>query len=94
MLALRPVVNHPQYLGCDFHISMGLAIEDWKFNNNQVQCKFNIPRTINGQVFIFLPSEPKSANLNHNPVTWIEVLDNIYQFHVQFNQEATLEISL
>ncbi len=94
MLALRPVVNHPQYLGCDFHISMGLEIEDWKFNNNKIQCKFNIPRKINGQVFIFLPSEPKSANLNLNPVSWIEVQDNIYQFHVQFNQEATLEISL
>jgi alpha-galactosidase len=92
MLALRPIVDQPQYLGSDIHISMGLEIEDWKVIDNNLQCKFNLPRKVDGQVFIFLPKQPAVANLNHNPTTWKEVQENIFQFHLQFDQEATLEI--
>jgi alpha-galactosidase len=92
LLSLRPVSDQPQYLGSDLHISMGLEVAGWTLIKNKLIVKFSLPRCVNGQVYLYLPKPPQEALLDQKPISWTEVDAHVFQFPIQFDRHALLEI--
>lgn len=92
LLSLRPVSDQPQYLGSDLHISMGLEVAEWTLIKNKLIVKFSLPRCVNGQVYLYLPKPPQEALLDQKQISWTEVDAHVFQFPIQFDRHALLEI--
>jgi alpha-galactosidase len=95
LLALRP--HHPfrpQYLGSDLHISQGMELTTWETTPTGLHMKLNRPGRAIGRIDLGLPQPPSQASLNNHPVTWFHQDDRRYQFDVEFEQTAEININL
>lgn len=94
LFALRSRRPHvPQYLGGDLHISQGLEVTDWQFNQRQLDFSITRPGDAQGRIEIGTPGPIKSAELNGESTTWSELTQGRYAFDLNFHQEASIVIN-
>lgn len=94
LLGLRQVTQKPTYLGSDLHISMGLEISNWQYENNNLQFQLLLNRQTEGSIFLYLPDLPKSVSANGFQTDWVALPDNVFELRVSFDQSIDFEIIL
>ena len=94
LLGLRQVTQKPTYLGSDLHISMGLEISNWQYENNNLQFQLLLNRQTEGSIFLYLPDLPKSVSANGVQTDWVALPDNVFELRVAFDQSIDFEIIL
>ena len=95
LLALRQLKKDiPQYLGSSLHISQGMELADWQVNSSGLSLRLERPGLAQGQVDLSLPTQPKAAWLNAEPLAWQPLEHQVYRFNVKFDQQADIKIDL
>jgi len=79
LLALRPVGDVPLWLGDTLHISQGLAVQEWKPLDTQLEIMLDLGRRAYGKVWLTLPSDPISMTLNEKPVAYRRSSSNVFE---------------
>jgi alpha-galactosidase len=79
LLALRPVGDVPLWLGDSLHISQGLAVQEWKPLDTQLEIMLDLGRRAYGKVWLTLPSDPISMTLNEKPVAYRRSSSNVFE---------------
>lgn len=93
LLAARPVTDgRAQYLGSDLHIAQGLEVSGWREQDGELTVDFRLPRTARGTVELALPGEPRSAELDGQPVEWQPAGEGRWRFAVQFKREGRMVV--
>jgi hypothetical protein len=102
LLAVQPYrTYHPLYLGSDLHISQGLEVKGWNWESRsssggsgRLNLELQRPGAARGKIELWLPGEPRGARLGERPVEWEAVGEGCYQFKVEFERNADIEIKL
>jgi alpha-galactosidase len=95
LLAMRPhKIDIPQYLGSNLHISQGLEVKAWEARQGCVRLSLWRPGFAQGEVDLWLPSQPKTARVNHEPIEWQSLENNIFRFGVRFEKNGEVEVDL
>jgi alpha-galactosidase len=94
MLAVRPQLNLPQYVGSDLHISQGLEVAGWSWEGSSVRLELVRPGHSTGAIDLFLPRPPRTARLAGQPNSWQARESQIYRFPVDFKETVILEINI
>ncbi len=68
LLGIRPVVSDAHLVTTTFHISQGAEITEWKLEAGAVSLTLEVKRLARGEVWLALPTRPKSAFLNDKPL--------------------------
>ena len=92
LLAVRPVLEPPQWLGDTLHISQGLAIRSWHVTDKRLVTQLDLGRRAQGRVWLALPSAPEITILEKQPISWQQAAEGVYTFDLTFEGEARLEI--
>lgn len=93
LLALRPIQPElPAYSGSDLHISQGLEVSSWDPNPKELNLVLSRPGQAQGIVELYLPQKPSAAWLNGEPLHWETYNENLYQFAVDFSNQAQIRI--
>ena len=92
LLAVRPVLEPPQWLGDTLHISQGLAVRSWNVVDKRLVAQLDLGRRAQGRVWLALPSAPEIAILDKRPISWQPAAKGVYTFDLALGGEARLEI--
>jgi len=92
LLAVRPVMEAPQWLGDTLHISQGLAVRSWHVADKHLVAQLDLGRRAEGRVWMALPSAPEIVILDKRPVSWQQGAEGVYTFDLTLAGEARLEI--
>ena len=93
LLALRTVqTSLPAYLGSNLHISQGLEVTSWTLSADSLEMGLSRPGQTQGAIEIYLPSVPHDTWLNGKPLRWSAGDEGNFQFHVDFNNQAQIQI--
>ncbi len=93
LLAMRPLkADVSQYLGSSLHISQGMEVAAWEPKQDGVSLRLERPGLAQGEVDLRLPSQPKAAHINGEPLTWQTLVQNVYRFEVKFEKSAQIKI--
>lgn len=99
LFAVRPILeNQPQYLGSDLHISQGLEITGWESTDSALRILLELPHQVKGNLFLSLPVQGEKPLIALNAVTkeairWENIENNVFVFHLEFDQRAELTLS-
>ncbi|HJW89914.1 MAG TPA: alpha-galactosidase [Anaerolineales bacterium] len=97
LLAVRQVEpSLPQYLGSDLHISQGLEVSGWDWDQVAGQLRLDIqrPGPAHGLLELALPRPPSWFLQDGRPLSWEIASQGRYLFKVDFEQSTRLELSL
>lgn len=98
LFAVRPRLDGaPQYLGSDLHISQGLEVAHWDWQEGAtgtLRLRLERPGRAAGRIFLSLPAAPAQAHLNETPLSWQACGEGCYVFDVQFDQAAQVDLTL
>jgi alpha-galactosidase len=97
LLAVRQAdPSRPQYLGSDLHISQGLEVSAWVWDqpSNKVHLEIQRPGRARGQLELALPDPPVQALLDERPLSWEVAGPGRYLFEVDFERTTRLELAL
>lgn len=94
LLAIRPVASEqPLYLGSSLHISQGLEVKSFATTSRTLSVQFELPRTAEGVVDLYLPDPVQSATLDGQPIPFSLLKEKVYRFAVHFDQTSHLELT-
>jgi hypothetical protein len=93
LFAVR-LVQSPQYLGSDLHISQGLEVKDWSVSESGRILNVTIerPGRAAGDITLSLPQPPQQVTLNGDPIESQPAGEGCYRFPVAFEKAAILEV--
>jgi alpha-galactosidase len=97
LLAVRQAdPSRPQYLGSDLHISQGLEVSTWDWDQPSRRLQFEIqrPGRARGQVELALPGAPVQALQDGCPLSWQVAGPGRYLFGIEFERTTRLELTL
>jgi alpha-galactosidase len=92
LLAVRPKGIAPQYVGSNLHYSQGSEAAEWKPSRESLRTVIRLGREAEGAVWLALPGEPASAELDGKPVAPREIAEKIWKFPVRIAGEGVLII--
>ena len=92
LLAVRPVLKPPQWLGDTLHVSQGLAVRSWQVADKRLVTQLDLCRHAQGRAWLSLPSAPEIAKLDNRSISWQQVSEGVYTFDLTLKGEARLEI--
>ena len=92
LLAIRPVGEVPLWLGDTLHISQGLAVQEWKSLDKQLEIVLDLGREAQGKAWLTLPSEPLSMRLDGKPITYQHASSNVFVCDLAIDGRSRLEI--
>lgn len=93
LLALRPARTRPRYAGSNLHISQGLEVQSWEWQDNLGRLQIERPGPIQGVVELYLPQPPHKARLDDQPLKWQPTdQEHIYRFTLEAGTSLWLEI--
>lgn len=75
--------SQPQYLGSDLHISQGIEVDEWHVGDEKLDFTLRLPRTANGNVYLYLPGKTGAIEVNGTPNEFISLGDAIYRLPVE-----------
>ncbi len=93
LLAIRPVGDVPLWLGDTLHISQGLAVQEWKPLEKQLDIMLDLGRRANGKVWLTLPADPLTMTLDGKPISYRIVSPNVYVCDLAMEGRSRFEIS-
>jgi alpha-galactosidase len=91
LIAVRPVVEGPQFIASTFHFSQGGEITDWEASSNQLRFTIALGRVDEGAVRLVLPAAPRSATADGQAVG-IAASDGLYALRCVVNRAAHVTV--
>jgi alpha-galactosidase len=93
LLAMRQLkADFAQYLGSSLHVSQGMEVAAWEAKQDGVNLRLERPGLSQGEVDLRLPTQPKAAWINEEPIIWQALEQNVYRFAVKFEKTAQIKI--
>ncbi len=92
LLALRPGGDQPAWIGDTLHISQGMAVQQWQAASHHVKIDLGLGRKAKGDVWMALPSAPRTIKLDGESLIWREPHPGVYAFPVVFDGVGRLEL--
>lgn len=92
LLAIRSDINDNQYLGSNFHISMGLEVSCLEKTSDGIELDLDLPRKVQGDIFVKLLKTPDKISLNGEFIPFSEEETSVYRIPVSFESHATILI--
>ena len=93
LLAVRPAGERPAWLGDTLHVSMGLAVREWRVQARSLRASLALGRRARGTGLLALPAPPSGATLDGAPLTWTSRAPSVYALDLAFEGEAHLEVA-
>lgn len=93
VIALRErSTGKAHYAGSDLHIAQGLEVSRWQPADMGLEMELSLPRQAKGNIYLYLPRQPRQALVDGKESCWSEVLPGIYQIPVEFDRRAWINI--
>ena len=83
LLAVRPILQKPQFVGSSLHFSQGSEIAEWSAAERSLRFAINLGRQAEGHVTLSLPANPQ--RVNENAILNTRVAPDIYRIPVSVN---------
>jgi alpha-galactosidase len=83
----------PLLRGSTFHFSQGGEVKEWAVSDRQVRARLELGRLAEGELELALPAAARTAALDHQPLTPLDLGDNIYRLAFTVDQAQTLLVS-
>jgi alpha-galactosidase len=90
MLSVRASSSDPQWLGDSLHISQGLFVKDWKFQEDHLACKLESNRRANGNIWISAPGKLTCAQIGDRDAEFEEIETGVFRLNVEFEGITSL----
>ena len=88
----RNPVNRPLYIGSDVHISQGIEVDEWLEDHDGVQMTLRLPRSVQGNVYLYLPASVQGVDVNGAPGEISNLNGNIYQLTVEIEGFCHIQV--
>jgi len=92
LLAVRPGRCGPVWLGDTLHVSQGHAVRQWETDGNRLQALLGMGRPRSGTAWIWLPAQPRAAELDGVPLGWQRAGEGIFTFDLLLGSPSRLMI--
>lgn len=89
----RKPLNRPLYLGSDVHISQGIEVDEWLEDSGGVHLTLRLPRSVQGNVYLYLPSSLQGVEVNGVPGKITHLTGNIYQLPVEIDGFCHIQLN-
>lgn len=95
LLTLHELNGGSLYLGSDFHFSQGYEVKSWREKGNSLTFKLDLGRVAKGQIYLWLPRQPQSANQDGQEIPWqASKTENVYSFLLNVVGETQFSLEL
>jgi alpha-galactosidase len=86
--------DQPQYLGSDLHISQGLEVESWRWDQATGELAFRLarPGRADGMIDLALPGAIQAASLNGEALGWQRLTGGVYRLRTAFESTAEIRV--
>jgi alpha-galactosidase len=82
----------PAYIGSDLHISQGIEIGEWRVAGKTISATLRLPRKTSGNVYLSIPGEVLSVNVNGLNVTPAVKIGSVIRIPIDVDGFAHLKV--
>jgi alpha-galactosidase len=93
LLAIRPTSKEPVWIGDTLHVSQGLAVKEWRLNQNRIDATLGLGRRASGKAWINLHEKPDIIRIDDQEVKWQVIDQGVIELTLAFREQSYLEIS-
>ena len=92
LIALREACDESLWVGDTLHISQGLCVKSWDYRSRTLTVMIDCGRGAEGQVWLALPSPPKSLRIQGRELEYEAVSAKVYSVSLEIDGFAILEV--
>jgi alpha-galactosidase len=93
LLAARKFTpDQPIYAGSNLHISQGLEVTRWEYQEGDLSFSINLPAKLSGYCELFLPFEPHLTKIQNQAVNFKRLSGNHYRIDLDMVGKTAIQI--